>query len=214
MASRIFPGNSVTSFPPTKELVNSFTIENHTGATETGSWTIPFGVRKIFVTMIGQGGGYGAASATATNNCCATTTIQEVGGANGSNTTITVNGTTYTALGGLKGKDSSVTATSDTDSFGGTSATQSSVAGPNNSQRDGSGNFFLGAGNHDGYIVTATVSTSDGAVTKSVDKNQSGLNGQTVDHSIDVTPGSTLTYSVPGQGGSTVGGGGALYITW
>jgi hypothetical protein len=210
MASRIFPGNSVTSFPPTKELVNSFTIENYTGETQTGSWTIPFGVRKIFVTMIGQGGGYGAASATATNNCCATVTRQASGGANGSNTTIIVNGTTYTALGGLKGKDSSVTTISNTDAFG-ASATQGELDSPNNSQYDGNSNRFLGSGNFWGYTVFAQVTVSDGSNTKSVDKNQSGLNGETVDHSINVTPGSTLTYSVPGQGD---GGGGALYITW
>ena len=37
MASRIFPGNSVTSFPPTKELVNSFTIENYNTGSNANS---------------------------------------------------------------------------------------------------------------------------------------------------------------------------------
>jgi hypothetical protein len=56
MASRLFPGNKVTSFPPTKETVNTFTVENvdsWTNGTMGGTFTVPQGVTKIFATLMG-----------------------------------------------------------------------------------------------------------------------------------------------------------------
>jgi hypothetical protein len=214
MASRIFPGNSVTSFPTTKELVNSFKIENYTSSTQTGSWTIPFGVRKIFVTMIGQGGGEGAVNFTLTDNACCTVSGFYAAGVNGSNTTITVEGTTYTASGGVKGEDSTenIVFTSYDWYYG---SSFNALGGGNSHQEDGDGNRFLGSGAIGGRR-SATVGIDSTTASLSA---TSGHNAETADYSINVNPGSTLTYSVPGQGASLdwthySAGGGALYITW
>ena len=205
MASRLFPGNSVTSFPPTKELVGSFTLEE--GA--NGSWTVPFGITKIFATLIGGGGGLGGAIASATTNF-SNVSVELSGGSNGYPTTITVNGTTYTALGGSKGKDAShyaVSAPYD-EEFGYGNSSQTSQI------QDGSFySTYIGAGAGRGVQAYARATEYSGSEATARVIQQNGLNGETKKFEINVNPGNVVNYSVAYDvGENSVAG--ALYITY
>ena len=210
MASRLVPGYRVTSFPPTKEAVG-FEVEELDGM--TNEWIVPTGVTKIFATLIGAGGSLGSVTVTATtiynnwNSVASTDTIRSGGYNEYPNTTLTVNGTTYTALGGTTGSSASATTTlyMDNDTSMSTSIIQTA-------NQTFSGPYNIGSGAGGGYKVEARVTTFPSYnQARAIATQQPGSNGQTKKFEINVKPGNVVTYTT---GTADGGGGGAVYITY
>jgi hypothetical protein len=235
MASRLFPGNKVTSFPPTKEAVNTFTVENvdsWTNGTRTGTFTVPQGVTKIFATLMGGAGSPSDISfvhesplskfVTGSNFG---NTISMTGAANGENTSITVNGTTYSSVGGAKGEYNTNSSTANSVSeplssilFMGAINQNKSVGSFENS------NFELVSAKPNVASCERFASSSISVSFTSADTNMSqslslatiaypGFSAPTEKYEISVTPGTSITYSV-GKSGGSGSTGGALYITY
>jgi hypothetical protein len=149
------------------------------------------------------------------------------GALDGENTSITVNGTTYSSVGGLKGSFGGLVISSHGLSGSPLSAALGaaavSAASSTNNFSASNDELVSARPNISGYdrLVVGTVSVTcaspgDGTfhgVESRVFLASQGLSAPTEKYEISVTPGTSITYSV-GKSGGFGSTGGALYITY
>lgn len=201
-------------------------------ATVTTTWTVPAGVYSIDATLIGGGGAGGGVSISVIGATGSGNNSNSYGQA-GVNTTITYNGTVYTALGGDKGIEDVATAFAPYWSWfdnGGSTNSSTSSSFPFDkigSKKPGRGGIpSEGSGEVKNYIdKTVDGVSSFFEVGSSVRARGSwGFDGEERHFTIPVVPGSTLELSVGGNGqditfmqdppGTATSNPGAIYLRY
>jgi hypothetical protein len=190
--------------------------------TFAGNWTVPSGVYSLDITLIG-GGGAGGASAASASAGNAYTGSNNNYGTDGTDSTITYSGVTYTASGGLQGASKTVSETGSTwdgafmgstNSGGGLNVT----TGNRKPGRGGRGTFSYAQASSTGYDSDGnqlTLRTSQVTV-----DGERGEDGEEKYFTLSVIPGTTLSYTIGQNGGDGCDWGtstsnpGAMYIRY
>jgi hypothetical protein len=229
---------AIKRLPVTKEAVKQFISDNYSdldsftapygfeSVAGTGTFTVPFGVTKIFAVLIGGGGSCGSISVGAQ-------TFSSAGSASdgnrsylpdGGDTTLTVGVTVYTAVGGKWGGPKLINRTpiggvidvnDDFGFFDGFGSTSTNI-GPG----DGDGSLayytdYPGTGGYPGHGATITCTTFGadyGYTERASGRCTVGQAGQTTFHEINVASGTQIAYSVGAAGNNA--GTGAIYISY